>query len=56
MIIRGVANTKLIQDQLLNVLEKTAGFLNHYPESIRKKYYGLADREGEEDREDSMIK
>jgi hypothetical protein len=41
--------------RLLKTLEKTAGLLKSYPDSVKKEFQSIADREGEEDREDSHL-
>ena len=41
--------------RLLNTLEKTAGLLKNYPDSVKKEFQSIANRESEEDREDSHL-
>lgn len=41
--------------QLMNTLAETAGILTPFPETIKKQFLTIADREGEEDREDTQL-
>lgn len=41
--------------RLLKTLEKTAGLLKSYPDSVKKEFQSIANRDGEEDREDSHL-
>ncbi|MFF2909191.1 hypothetical protein [Paenibacillus sp. NPDC057934] len=50
------SNQKEKTDKLLKGLEKAEGFLKKYPESIRNEFHAIAKRDGEEDREDTLIK
>lgn len=50
-----LTNQKLKRDRRIRMLEKTAGLLKSTPDSVKKEFQAIADRDGEEDREGSLL-
>jgi hypothetical protein len=50
-------NSDLYQkrERRLQMLEKTVGILKNVPDSVKREFQAIADREGEDDREDSRF-
>lgn len=43
------------RERRLQVLEKTSGILKNVPDSVKRDFQEIADREGEDDREGSQF-
>lgn len=50
-----LSNQMLKRDRRLRMLEKTVGLLKSTPNSVKREFQAIADRDGEEDREGSQL-